>query len=254
MKIQALLIAVCLLGLFYHFYKNKYIQIKNLPITTNSNVELANPNIKMTIALISDSHNNNNNLQTALTIAKKKKADFVIHLGDLTNVGTKKELENAKMVLDNSGLKYFVLPGDHEYYVSEWNGVPSISNFTSLFGDTDSWLVFSQSGENSNFEFLIAKQNTNSNFQNGEVFLFTHQPLYPLGKDPDLLEKVRNSNIKAVFSGDLHFGSKTIDSVRSSLTHFVIGALAKERNLQSPRFSILRIYEDGGYNLEEIIL
>jgi len=195
----------------------------------------------LTIALLADSHNSNDNLQKALAIAKEKGSNYVIHLGDLSNVGTTAELTFAKDLLDQSGLKYYVIPGDHEYYVSEWNGKPSIDNFSSLFGDAIDWLVLDDGS-------------VKSKFQNESEFLFLHEPLYPLGKNDELLEKVRKSKIKAVIAGDTHFSSKTKDPIRDTLTHINIGSLADERNLQSPRFSILRVYEDGEYNLEEVVL
>lgn len=217
---------------------------------------LANETPELIMALVADSHNFNDNLQKALKIAKENKVDFVIHLGDLSTVGTAEELTKAKKILDESGLSYYVLPGDHEYYVSEWNGSPSINNFTKVFGEVPDAFVLSWDNKNSKLEALNSKQIINSKFkiQNKEKYLFIHEPLYPLGKDSEMLESVRESNIKVVVAGDAHFSSETADPVRSSLKHIVIGALTEERNLQTPRFSLLKVYEDGSYNVEEIVL
>ncbi|MFH2108972.1 MAG: metallophosphoesterase [Patescibacteria group bacterium] len=222
-------------------------------VITTENPQLANKIPVLTIALVADTHNYNDNLQMVLEIAKENKVDFVIHLGDMSNVGTLEELANAKKVLDESGLKYFVLPGDHEYYVSEWNGNPSINNFLKVFGAVPTSLRLYKSGE-SNLELRMKNEESNLELRNEDEYIFVHEPLYPLGKDSQLLERVRKSNVKAVFAGDAHFSSETPDSVRSSLKHIVIGALTEERNLQTPRFSLLRLYANGEYSVEEIIL
>ncbi|MBU1104632.1 metallophosphoesterase [Patescibacteria group bacterium] len=242
-------------------------------VITTENPQLANKIPVLTIALVADTHNYNDNLQMALEIAKENKVDFVIHLGDMSNVGTLEELTNAKKGLDESGLEYFVLPGDHEYYVSEWNGSPSINNFANVFGEVLDGLVLTWNSINLKFEIISLCETSsecgnlksitgfasfvnevNFKFKNEDKYLFLHEPLYPLGKDSQLLERVRKSNVKAVFAGDAHFSSETPDSVRSSLKHIVIGALTEERNLQTPRFSLLRLYANGEYSVEEIIL
>jgi predicted phosphodiesterase len=248
-----LIMGLLLMAVFGFLLKttNNSVSYEKMP---NMERRVADKGVVMTIVLVTDTHNWNDNLQTAIDIAKGSNAQYVIHLGDLSNVGTLEELRNAKEVLDNSGLKYWVLPGDHEYYVSEWNKYPMIENFREVFGDPDDWLVVKQDPINSKFEILNSRKDPNVKFQDKEIFLFVHTPLYPLGKDADLLDKVRKSNIKAVFAGDAHFSSETADSVRKSLKHFVIGALTKERNLQTPRFSVLRIYSGGEYNVEEIVL
>lgn len=70
------------------------------------------------VALVADSHNDNGLLAKALVQAKASGASFVIGLGDWTDVGTVGELESAKKVFDDSGLRYFVIPGDHDL----WDG------------------------------------------------------------------------------------------------------------------------------------
>jgi len=156
--------------------------------------------------------------------------------------------------LDESGLEYFVLPGDHERYISEWDGSPSINNFIKVYGEVNDWFVILRDSQSSKLKVQMSNQAQSSKFENGEEYLFVHEPLYPLGKNKTLLEEVQKSNIKAVVAGDAHFSSVTVDPVRSLLKHIVIGALTEERNLQTPRFSLLMIYSDGSYNVKEFVL
>ena len=69
----------------------------------------------------------------------------MIGLGDWTDVGTIRELEAAKKVFDESGLKYYVIPGDHDLWdgrnqelaESEGSevGIVALSNFKAVFGE-----------------------------------------------------------------------------------------------------------------------
>ena len=73
---------------------------------------------------------------------------------------------------------------------------------------------------------------------------------------PDL----RKSKVKAVIAGDHHGSSTSSDPEKSDLKHIVVGALTKTRagdgvvNLQTPRFSLLEVYNDDSFEVEEIVL
>ena len=55
----------------------------------------------MRVALVSDSHNENDLLEKALAQAAGEGINFVIGLGDYTNTGTVEELQAAKNVFDD---------------------------------------------------------------------------------------------------------------------------------------------------------
>lgn len=252
---------------------------------------LGNPIAK--IAVLSDSHNSLENLQKSLDIAKEKNVDFAIVLGDLSNVGTKSELQQAKKILDQSNLSYYIIPGDHEYYISEWDGSSMIENFKEIFGsryqkillDLESFrfkittshpairLVLldnasTTAGLDDNQLYWFMDQLTQAKFRGEIVYVFAHNPLYHptntrvMGQKSShlkaqaqtLLKLIRNAPVKIFVGGDQHFSSINQDPKKEGLDHLVVGALSSERNLQSPRFSILTVFDLGGLKIDEVVL
>jgi len=93
------------------------------------------------VAIVTDSHNNNDLLARALAQARGMGVDFVIGLGDYTNTGTLDELNVAKNVFDASGLTYYVTAGDHDLWDSRDKQLKgdtnkdALSNFRAVFGE-----------------------------------------------------------------------------------------------------------------------
>lgn len=85
-------------------------------------------------ALVADSHSENELLAKALEQAKGEGINFVIGLGDWTTIGILDELDVAKKVFDNSGLKYYLTAGDHDLWDSRNRGENATTNFTQIFG------------------------------------------------------------------------------------------------------------------------
>ncbi len=98
--------------------------------------------------LVSDSHSDNINLAKAISQAKANNSDlsFVIGLGDYTNVGTLNELKAAKQELDAVGLRYFLVPGDHDLWDSRDKGKEAVANFKQIFGPNYQSFEFSSKG------------------------------------------------------------------------------------------------------------
>lgn len=98
--------------------------------------------VLLKVGLVSDSHNDNLFLAEALAELKLQNVAFVIGLGDYTDIGTTKELLAAKKVFDDSHLKYYVLPGDHDLWdgrnqqLEEGSGSAktALDNFGNVFG------------------------------------------------------------------------------------------------------------------------
>lgn len=249
--------------------------------------------LALEVAVLSDIHEDTVNLDKALEKIKQRGVKTVFVLGDLTGFGDVETLEKIKNVFDNSGLTYFVIPGDHDIAQSL-----NYDNFTQVFG-TDYGKVellgytFGYFGNAANYT-PVSTQTVS--WLEGEVknidFLLTSQPLYVEGlnppfnsifmgstsetpADPDLEEKqevVRdqgkfilnlireNSNVKAVIAGDHHKSSSLQDANRSSLMHYVVGAVSSTLNeypqkvLQSSRFSVLSIFQDGSYEVSDVVL
>ena len=122
------------------------------------------------IALVADSENENDLLTKALRQAQGMGINFVIGLGDWTNTGTIAELEVAKKIFDQSGLKYFLTPGDHDLWDSRNRGLDALVNYRQVFGEPSR--VIHENG----VQFVI--------IDNSDIY----KGIAP--KDWDLLEKV----------------------------------------------------------------
>jgi len=243
------------------------------------------------VGIIADVQEDYAALTQSLSKLKDRHINKVIVLGDLTNYGELSALTEVKRILDESGLTYYALPGDHDLAATL-----NTDNFTKVFGKTN--YVIDVEG----FNMLLLDNSANYttlpsetiSWFNSEVktadFVFLSQPLFtdglnlPFSKmymgstrseiDSSLEEKqikvkaqrdilldsLRNSNTFTVFGADHHKSSILKDSVNSSLEHRTLGAIASELNdlpqklLQSPRFSVLNIYTDRSYKVEEILL
>ncbi|OGD92460.1 hypothetical protein A2697_02905 [Candidatus Curtissbacteria bacterium RIFCSPHIGHO2_01_FULL_41_44] len=113
-----------------------YVFIRPVLIS-NPRVEKAPPLQKrpiLRVALIADSHNENDLLEKALRQAQGMGINFVIGLGDYTNLGMIAELEAAKREFDKFGLQYFVIAGDRDGWESRNRG--DVDNFGQVFGQS----------------------------------------------------------------------------------------------------------------------
>lgn len=61
--------------------------------------------------------------------AMKEEVAFVIITGDITELGTNRELQVAKRILDSLQVKYYIIPGNHDSGWSESGGVSFITTF-----------------------------------------------------------------------------------------------------------------------------
>ncbi len=237
--------------------------------------------------------NNKAHLDKALNLAKERGIEAIVHAGDITNFGETSDLREAKAMLDAQNMTYYVLPGDRDLAASV-----GISNFLNVFGENK--FAFEIKGtkfvlfDNSANYTQISQENMNwfrNEVQDADFVIFS-QPLYTesllllnymymgsssedLTENPDLsqrqaqvrsqrdqlLEVIRDSDVKAVFAGDHHRFDKALDKEKPSLVHFVVGATSEVVSdlpsgvlLQPQKFMLLHIYENGGYKTEEILL
>ncbi len=230
------------------------------------------------ISIFADSHGDSLNMTKAITLAKESNSTTLLHLGDLTNLGLVDDLQKAYSELAASGMTFYAIPGDRDLWQTS-----GPQNFKSVFGEThyvfnikDSKLVvFDNSMNFSN----IPQQDLDWFFTQvpDADFVFLSQPLYhPSNKvmgnfegeeiinvkkqANQMLDAIRDSEVKAVFAAEHHMSSETQDPVNEKLTHYVMGAITSTINerpqsiLQTPRFSILTINQDGTYTVEEKVL
>lgn len=231
-------------------------------------------------ALLSDSHNNDDNLRKALSTAKSSGVDTVFFLGDYTDLGVKEELEEAKEIMDESGMLYYSLPGDRDLDI---NAEPAdLQNYYDVFGEPRISVTLGD------IKFVMINNSANYTPINEEKvrqyieeiedadYVILSQPLYhPLasfGKpvmglvkgevEPDVKEQaeelliaIRDSNVKALFAGDHHSFSRYKDELDSELEHIVVGPVTDVRAEQKKTsITILIVYDDGSYSIEEVYL
>lgn len=264
---------------------------KTLPINNQLVLENSTPSTAATpvfrFLLVADSHGDNDDLSKALNQAKASYPDlkFIIGLGDYSDVGTNVELNNAKKELDSSGLRYFLIAGDHDLWDSRDKKMPAATNFNQVFGP-----VY-QSFEFENFNFLLLDDSDDykglgdiqQKWIENELekikqqpargtFVFLHEPLFhpssdhvmgkienglPAGRQGlkqqarDLMYQLKAAGVKKVFAGDVHFFSEYTEPV-TGLEMVTIGAVTIERNPQAPRFAVVSVFDDGTTKVDDV--
>jgi len=238
--------------------------------------------VSFSFLLVADSHNENNYLQKALEQGKTKakSLQFIIGLGDYTEVGTVSELVAAKKVFDSAGLRYFLTVGDHDLWDARDKAAQSPEvNFNKVFGQSYQSFVFK------NVKFILmdnadiytglsqdqldwisrelkkARVDENARL----VFGFIHAPLYHPSSDhtmgnvePKLKDQakllitlLKNGGTDELFAADIHFFTR-YQELGTKLNMTTLGALASAKNTQAPRYSIVTVYEDGSYGVEDV--
>lgn len=235
-------------------------------------------NLAFRFLLVTDSHNDNTNLGKAIDQAKESYPDlrFIIGLGDYTEVGTIQELKNAKSLFDASGLRYFLIPGDHDLWDCRNKELPLVSCFEEVFGRDYQSFVFE------NFRFLLLNNGDNykgfdseqlkwiteefeKNKETKDTLVFLHEPLFHPSSDhvmgriekslkgqaDQLIFQFKEGGVTKVFAGDIHFFSEYSEPV-IDLSMVTIGAVTNERNPQAPRFAVVTVFEDGSTKVEDV--
>lgn len=227
---------------------------------------------------LSDSHSDNNNLKKAINQAKEKYPDiqFIVGLGDYTEVGTPDELRSAKQEFDLSGLRYFVIPGDHDLWDSRDKQKQPGENFRQVFGPLYQSFTFE------NFRFLLLDNSDNyqglgeeqerwieDNLEKQEdtrgMLIFIHEPLFHPSSDhfmgrmepkvkqqaKSLIYQLKAAGVKLVLSGDIHFFGEYSEP-ETNLSMVTLGAVTSERNPQAPRYGIVWVFDDGSVKVEDV--
>ena len=264
--------------------------LRSLRVDQSSNSKVEPKRTILRIGLVADSHNENELLGKALQQAQGMGINFVIGLGDYTNLGTVDELMAAKSEFEKSKLEYFLIPGDRDGWESRNKGETEPVNFIEVFGPSNQII------EKEGVEFVLVD---NSNLYKGIseegwadltselgdlsqkrlTFVFAHKtPFHPqsshiMGEDsPEVaeqanelmailegqrdrgtesIEEIKEQGVDGFFSGDIHFFA-SYQSPNKVVKITTIGAVASERNFQGPRFAILTVYDDYSWEVEDI--
>lgn len=223
------------------------------------------------VAIMSDVEDDWESLGKALDKAKAADVRAVFFLGDLTSYGDLPSLTRGKKLLDDSGIEYYVLPGDHDLAASvDADDFTGHAYFRQVFNKNYHTFTFK------GISFILLDNSANFTQINKTLmdwfllnltsadYVLLSQPLYhPAisrvmglidGKKSDdvynqgqlLLEAIRKNTAMAIIAGDHHVYSKSVDPVRRNLSHIVTGALTSEQNFGSQEFLIMSVFEKEG--------
>lgn len=257
----------------------KKILSGNLQKTIPGSGSAGSKKIKFKFGVVSDTHNDSAYLAKALQNIKSQGGKFVIGLGDYTDVGTTDELARVKQEFDNAGLTFYLTAGDHDLWDSRDKKQEPSQNFTGVFNtipyqsfsfddarfiliyNSDNYLGLDTFQLNWIEEELKREELKKAN----PVFVFAAIPLYHPSSDhvmgkttPKLKNQADHLNnifkrygVSEVFAGDTHFYSRYREP-KNDLPMTSVGAVTSIRNPQAPRFVMVDVFDDGGYNVSDI--
>lgn len=270
----AIILIICV-GFWY--FKNLRRQPQ---IFLNAPTPLISPVPLLKFSVIGDPESDLPNLKKALEMSKNEGDEFTVLVGDLTHVGSEKELTEIKRILDESGQKYYAVPGNHDLYSSKKLTKDPKKYFSEIIGKpygrvlTDKGvtiLLIDNSDEEKGIsaeQMNFIKKSLNSNLTASNaaaVFVFLHQPIYHpdatyiMGyrntevsrQKGELLSLLKTASVTAVFSGHLHHTSSHENPLAGGLKFYVAGSVSSERNWQTPRFLEVKVFNDGKLSVSE---
>lgn len=229
-------------------------------------------------AIVSDSHNDNQNLLKALNEVKNEGVEFVVGLGDYTDVGTIDELVNTKTQFDTVKLNYYLTAGDHDLWDSRDKSSSALTNYSKVFGSPYSsfshketrFIIIFNSDNYSGLGDLQMKwleeelKRATEEDKPKNIFVFMSTPLYHPSSDhvmgkvnvklksqaDELIALFSKHKVTEIYAGDVHFYSRFSEPA-AGLKMTVVGSLSSSRNSQPPRYALVDVYEDGSYNIQD---
>lgn len=254
--------------LFIAFYNKKNPEA--VMESSNKYLLQKSDNLKITkIAVISDTHLNEESFKFLLGFLNSNPVAAIIHLGDHTDFGDLKSLKLSKSYLDSLNVTYYSLAGDHD--IAETS---SLSNFSQVYKTTkymtinDINLTFINNPFNYTPFSTLEFDEILRSISNADLIL-TSQPLFVpkdnffsykyMGSMDDvanlsptkqislkeynsqgqtLLSKIRETQKQLlIVSGDHHRSATFTDPANSLITYHITGALAKNIYLGSKQYS-----------------
>jgi len=249
----------------------------------------------LTFAAIGEVHigafyKNEDYLRQALKKAKERKVDFVVVLGDLTQNGSFQEYSILKNILDESGVRYFVVPGNHD--IGSESGEEGLRNFRQFFGDTYREVLFPLGAQgkikrarlflldtaqwrgngvttigSAQWKWLKEKLG-NKGFDTSELKLvFSQMPFdrFSLTDVHYIRQFICESFADGFFEADLHrterfvrncpvpLYNEQMENVSFAFPTFKVGALFKPRG-EFPGFLVVHYFDNRFFEAERIIL
>ncbi len=225
-------------------------------------------------AVLSDTHSDTEETKKALAQAKSLRVEYIVDTGDWTTVGTVAELTKQKQLFDAVGLPYWGVLGDHDRWQS------GIKNYAQVFGS-----VYQSFDRHGIHHILFDASDTRNGLYPEELswlekdladnagkplLIFMHLPIYHPTSDRTItnksgtsaekdagtarfLELIKGKNVIGMFAGDQHLSSSYTEPTTSAKI-FISGAVTRDRNLQTPRFSLVEIYKDWTISVTDQVI
>ena len=206
------------------------------------------------LAMMADIHDDGVELKKALDMVKSEGNNLVVVAGDLTINGTQKEEDGIKKVLDDGGIKYVAVPGNHDIYKKVWlwpNKYQSqtVGNWKLILIDNSDWRGLGTEQkkwiENEVQVCLVMHcvvafhMPLGNNFSKHLMGEYSPATAVEASWLKALLIK---NNVRMAYSGHLHYSS---DYVIDGWETVLVGAITKDRNTETPRFTQVVMYNDG---------
>lgn len=229
-----------------------------------------NKSISLKFAVISDSHGDTQSFPQVLGRIREDKVDFFIHLGDIANAGEEEMLKQAKKLMNEVGIEYYLIPGDHDY---NWQPQHNLANFVLVFGNKGvvcapcGYGIRAFNRQEASFVLMDNSQNTNDvllgelesiliELDSGQpMFIFTSKPLassyFPDKMDvtgEKVLEVLRKYPVKQIFSGDTHVFARYPDP-QYGVEITTVGATGSYKNPLA-QYVLVTLYQDNSFKIE----
>jgi len=227
--------------------------IKRIPPVFENKSEIR----EIKIALTADIHNDWGEFSKVVKMTKESGDELVVVVGDMTVYGKGEELEKAKSELINSGIKYAVVPGNHDAYRSLagkniYDGVFSKryqvvriddlklilidnSNYRGLGTDQWSWIKKEVIECKRLLCLAVMHMPLNNSFS---THLMGENNAKVTAEAKKLLGLLVDNGVRQIEAGHLHYAtSYELEGIRTD----IVGAISRERNTQSPRYTELVI-------------
>jgi len=214
--------------------------------------------VLLRIGLVSDSHGHTGNLERAVKMMEVEGVDLIIHLGDFTAGGEEEYFAEAYRIFSQSGLTYFVLPGDHDF-----NWVPNHSrvNFEKYFGQSYNQLHQVGSATIVLLENSVDLGNSVgklqwltevlTNHDPDQLLLFfssrpLQNPYFANKNDPqgeEIIDLLVAAGVRYAIAGDTHIFSK-YEHPDKDIVLVTVGAVGEYKN-PLPQWVLMTVFMNG---------
>ena len=247
---------VIILALGGYFFVKMFSGSKKAETKTNLRFLPTVTEKKLRVAIMADIHSDGEQLEKMLLRAKESASELVIIAGDLIEREGGGELIKMRTILDNSELKYAVIPGDREKSLTIFKDVFGSDYQTIEMGKVKFILINNGSWHGLGVEQKKWIEGAVSDCREKICLAIMHKALNNLFsaqimgegnvKVADearwLVQLLVKSGVKRIEAADLHYStSYELEGIRTD----IVGAVSRLDNLQSSRYTELMISENS---------